>query len=64
MSGVCAGCGAVSHSFYLYRIYGAIPKNHVRNLGCEYDIRDIDKDLYLAVLQASKQAQSASFISR
>ena len=25
----------------------------------EYDIRDIDEDLYLAVLQVAKQAQSA-----
>ena len=25
----------------------------------EYDIREIDEDLYLAVLQAAKQAQSA-----
>jgi hypothetical protein len=26
----------------------------------EYDIREIDEDLYLAVLQAAKQAQSAA----
>ena len=25
---------------------------------CDYDIREIDEDLYLAVLQTSKQAQS------
>ena len=59
MSGVCAGCGAVSHSFSVYRIYGAILKNR-QGLGCEYDIRDIDDDLYLAVLQAAKQAQYAA----
>ena len=28
--------------------------------GSEYNIREIDEDLYLAVLQAAKQAQSAA----
>ena len=31
-----------------------------QGLGYEYDIREIDEDLYLAVLQAAKQAQSAA----
>ena len=31
-----------------------------QELGCDYDIREIDADLYLAVLQAAKQAQSAA----
>ena len=31
-----------------------------QGLGYEYDIREIDADLYLAVLQAAKQAQSAA----
>ena len=30
-----------------------------QGLGYEYEIREIDEDLYLAVLQAAKQAQSA-----
>ena len=28
--------------------------------GWEYDIREIDEDLYLAVMKAAKQAQSAT----
>ena len=43
----------------VYRIYGASLKPR-QELGCEYDIRDIDEDLYLAVLQAAKRAQSAA----
>ena len=31
-----------------------------QGLGYEYDIREIDEVLYLAVLQAAKQAQSAA----
>ena len=60
MSGVCAGCGAVSHGFSVCTIYGAILKNLSQELECEYDIREIDEDLYLAVLQVAKQAQSAA----
>ena len=28
-------------------------------MGCEYDIREIDEDLYLAVLEAAEQVQFA-----
>ena len=29
-------------------------------MGCEYDIREIDEDLYLAVLEAAKKVQAAA----
>ena len=50
----------VSHGLSVCRIYGAMPKKLIQGLGYEYDIREIDEDLYLAVLQAAKQAQSAA----
>ena len=41
-------------------IYGAILKKPRQELGCDYDIPEIDEDLYVTVLQAAKQAQSAA----
>ena len=32
----------------------------IQGLGYEYDIRELNEDLHLAVLQAAKQAQSAA----
>ena len=50
----------LSHDFSVCTIYGAILKNHVRNWNVTTTSGEIDADLYLAVLQAAKQAQSAA----
>ena len=42
------------HNLWCYR------KKPSQGLGYEYDIREIDEDLYLAVLEAAKQVQSAA----